>query len=34
VRQLLAQSEIVVRFADAPARGGWGVTPVWVRRTP
>ena len=32
VRQLLAQSAIVERFADAPAvRGGWGATLVWLR---
>jgi dsDNA-specific endonuclease/ATPase MutS2 len=32
VREVLAASSIVERFADAPpARGGWGATSVWLR---
>jgi dsDNA-specific endonuclease/ATPase MutS2 len=32
VREVLAASSIVERFADAPpSRGGWGATIVWLR---
>ena len=35
VRQVLAESALVERFADAPAqRGGWGATIVWLRAAP
>jgi DNA-nicking Smr family endonuclease len=35
VRQVLAQSPLVERFADAPShRGGWGATLVWLRPSP
>jgi DNA-nicking Smr family endonuclease len=33
VRDVLAESPLVERFADAtPERGGWGATLVWLRR--
>ena len=32
VREVLAASPVVERFADAPAvRGGWGATLAWLR---
>jgi len=35
VRQHLARSALVERYADAPGdRGGWGATLVWLRATP
>jgi dsDNA-specific endonuclease/ATPase MutS2 len=33
VRDTLARSSLVERFADAPAeRGGWGATIAWLKR--
>jgi len=33
IRRVLARSDVVERFADAPPeRGGWGATLVWLKR--